>query len=545
MSVYWERLSGRTDRFAVKLSLAIDPHDGAGADEATAASWGAFEIWIEGQNICAHFDQGELIGSVHWYLLPLLEWLVYSWDPLLHEERLPVRNTSDDAVSALDRTQFAPVLLDDAAALLWEQESYAWWSRHSIRAARDGGLFPNLFIRRLRDSIELSWDDRPIAGEGQDFKFLASKGLVTLAPSDVAAPLWAVSEAAAAELSSRNPQNRRLRDLLSQVRSLRLPDRLDIRVSWLAGLGAYEPTAVDATAAVGHNGSATLAEPTDPASTRLRAWADVVNWISESVGVDPSPAGPALESLLRTEAEPLVIIGSSQAALLFGAFSPSVDADDVRALTRTLVRQYDPAGDPSPMRGLISSVSVSPSEPAWSQGYYLAEQLLEKLDRDGQPIDVQAVLDQLGLQVIDLPLSDKKVRGVSFAGPDHRPTIVVNSRWVYKGVLGADRFTLAHELCHLVHDRGVGARLAVASGPWAPRAVERRANAFAAMFLMPPDLVAQTLTEAPEPIYSIDGIRYFANALRVSLRAAINHLHNLGIFDEPDRDRLLGEAPGP
>ena len=45
------------------------------------------------------------------------------------------------------------------------------------------------------------------------------------------------------------------------------------------------------------------------------------------------------------------------------------------------------------------------------------------------------------------------------------------------------RFTLAHELCHLIHDRGYGARLAIASGPWAPADVEQRANAFAAMLL--------------------------------------------------------------
>jgi hypothetical protein len=404
MSVYWERLSGRTDRFAVKLSLAIDPHGGAAADSASAASWGAFEIWIDGQNICAHFDQGELLSSVHWYLLPLLEWLVGSWDPLLHEERLPVRNAGDDAASASTRNRFAPILVDDDEALLWEQESYAWWTRHAIRAARDGGLFPNLFMRRFRDSIELSWDDRPTAGEGQDFKFLASRGLVRLSPSDVAAPLWEVAVAAATELSAKYPDEGRLVGLLDGLRSLTLPNRFDPRISWLAGLGAYEPT-VPSSESTGRNGFGTVMEQADPLSVRLRAWTDAVKWMSDS-------------------------------------------------------------GDRAASTG-------------------------------------------------------------------------------HSGVAVTRRFTLAHELCHLLHDRNVGARLAVASGPWAPRGVERRANAFAAMFLMPPDLVTRTLAADPEPVYSPGGVRFFADALQVSLRAAVNHLHNLGLLDEPERDRLLVEAPGP
>lgn len=43
------------------------------------------------------------------------------------------------------------------------------------------------------------------------------------------------------------------------------------------------------------------------------------------------------------------------------------------------------------------------------------------------------------------------------------------------------RFTLAHELCHLLIDRDSGSQLALVSGPWAPKAVEQRANAFAAV----------------------------------------------------------------
>ena len=63
--------------------------------------------------------------------------------------------------------------------------------------------------------------------------------------------------------------------------------------------------------------------------------------------------------------------------------------------------------------------------------------------------------------------------------------------WTAGPLLGADdvqfmsppraqRFTLAHELCHMLHDRSYGARLAIASGPWAPWGIEKRANALLA-----------------------------------------------------------------
>ena len=62
------------------------------------------------------------------------------------------------------------------------------------------------------------------------------------------------------------------------------------------------------------------------------------------------------------------------------------------------------------------------------------------------------------------------------------------------------RFTLAHEFCHLLFDQDQGQALAVASGPWAPRAIEQRANAFAAMFLMPAFLLKQMLSGLTVPI---------------------------------------------
>ncbi len=89
MSVRWERLSGDTDRFAFKIAFHGDPHEGDAATAEHCESWGAFQVWVHGKNLCSHVEEGESVESAHWYLISLLEWLAKNWDPLFHEERLP------------------------------------------------------------------------------------------------------------------------------------------------------------------------------------------------------------------------------------------------------------------------------------------------------------------------------------------------------------------------------------------------------------------------------------------------------------------------
>ena len=89
MATHWERLAGGdTSAFALKIAFMDDPDEGQGASEDVYRSWGAFQIWVDGWNLCAHQEEGERVESAHWYLLPLLEWFASRWNPLLHEERL-------------------------------------------------------------------------------------------------------------------------------------------------------------------------------------------------------------------------------------------------------------------------------------------------------------------------------------------------------------------------------------------------------------------------------------------------------------------------
>ena len=107
------------------------------------------------------------------------------------------------------------------------------------------------------------------------------------------------------------------------------------------------------------------------------------------------------------------------------------------------------------------------------------------------------------------------------------------------------RFSFAHELCHILHDRSYGMKLAMATGPWAPRDLEKRANAFAAMFIMPTDLVRTLFGGMTEDKVNIQDILVLSATLKTSIIGLIDHLRNLGLIDDDKRERLREAAAKP
>ena len=518
MPIRWERLAGDTGVFALKMAFAHDPDEGRGVDPEVALSWGSFQIWINGRNLCTHQEEGEQIDSVHWYLLPLMEWFVRNWNPLLHEERLPVRNDGDTGWKSLRATRFPPPAIenDEETASEWESEWQTWWARHALRSAREGGLFPDVILRRLRDSVEVSWG--PVRGEGmpQHFDFSESvPGVSRLDPDKVAEPLHDVLSGANEYLLSLAPESHgRIHELSESLRDLESADRSDQRLMWLAGLGMDEQT--------------------------VRT-----GWQRAKISLS-SLAEVHRRALLETsEASPLVVSGSCHAALMFGSLAPEVGEQDVLSLARTMVDLYSPEGDPETIRAICRSAAIEETgSPSWSQGYELADELHEHFCMQfaqGESVDIEGLIEALGVTVMELKLSDKNIRGVSAAGPQHRPGIVVNTCHDANAHAWGRRFTLAHELCHLLFDREVGRRLAIASGPWAPRDIERRANAFAAMLLMPTSVVQRAVSKVSVTLSTREGVLEVTRELCVGVRSVLSHLKNLGFISEVDQQLIDNE----
>ena len=240
MAVRWEKLAGDTATFAVKVAFFDDPDSGQGADADTSKSWGGFQLWVEGRNLCAHEEDGERVEFVHWYLLPLLEWFVNNWNPLLHEERVPCQNMGDDGWNALRHNRFAPAALDEKEENAWDAAWQGWWLRHALQASSEGGIFPDVVLRRFRDAVEISWG--PVSGQGVPDHFgFANPGPASalLDPRAVGEPLYEVLSDAVAYLANVLPESSRYRQLKASVRRLDTTQTNE-RVGWLAGLGDDE-----------------------------------------------------------------------------------------------------------------------------------------------------------------------------------------------------------------------------------------------------------------------------------------------------------------
>lgn len=510
MSVRWERFSGDTSRFAIKIAFHADPDEGEGTDADTAASWGALQLWVDGVNLCTHVDQGETLQSAHWYLLPVLEWLASSWEPLLHEERLP--SSSSRFETAADLANSTPWLslvgVEASSALAEDERRFAWEQRHSLRVARDGGLLPDVRLRRLRDEIEVSWNNTPLAGAA-GAEFVATQGRSRQEPTQVGDALYEVLLAGTTWLQAQRPDSARMRNLAASVDALRLADRAEERAAWLAGLGHSRLQVVD-------------------------QWRRFVSEVKAFA--DPA----AFESTFASSnGSSIVLRGSCEAALLFGSVSPTIGERDAMEIARLLLGRYE-LDAPDGLGDLVREGAPDPHISAWEHGYELAEGLLDEVGSElvGDRTEIERFLEKRRVASSHIALSDAQVRAISFASPSHHPTIVLNTSSRYFGSSAARRFTLAHELCHLLYDRSRGARLAVASGPWAPRVIEQRANAFAAMLLMPPDLLATAISTTSRELDSPKAIESVASRLGVGAVALLEHAHNVGLIDEVARDDL-------
>ncbi len=224
---------------------------------------------------------------------------------------------------------------------------------------------------------------------------------------------------------------------------------------------------------------------------------------------------------------------------MFGSLSPTVTSRDATLLAERLVSLSTGASDGAALRSYVRPVPVRVFRgPAWPQGYELAKDLWESLGepaKDSAWVDIDEIYAGLAVSVEEVELDDAKIRAIAIAGPKHRPTVLLNRSHEFQDQTRR-RFTLAHELCHLLHDRSHAARLAIASGPWATPDVEQRANAFAAMLLMPEPLVAEALKSLPQPVTREDEVWTVANRLHTSFTATLDHLHNLGYIDDTTRE---------
>ncbi|TSA19800.1 ImmA/IrrE family metallo-endopeptidase [bacterium] len=167
----------------------------------------------------------------------------------------------------------------------------------------------------------------------------------------------------------------------------------------------------------------------------------------------------------------------------------------------------------------------------------------------GPAPDLDNILEQRGIKVVLRPLPDSKVWGFSITSAEFGHAIFVNTNCTRERQL----FTLAHEVGHLIMDRGHTATVLTEKEAKDEDTHEQetlaevRANSFAAAFLMPDVAVKAALLQlgvtggAQEQI-SAATIDYLHKQFGVSYDAMLWRLVNLKVITKKDREKFLPYA---
>ncbi len=514
-SVIWRHLAGDTESFAIEFTLIRTLDDDSMVDPEERVTWGSIATWIGGLNVCEHSVQGERLQAAHWYLLPVTEWFTENWDALFHEERLPRESAGKTAERGARRCALLAELDatngdDFESAEIFQN----WTDRHRFRSSAPGAILPDLYVRRYGDTIEFSMGADRIPGQDWGVNF-TSTPTQRVPVHSVAEALESALRACVHEFSRRHVDSQRIQALERKVSALRSPDRYPARFAWLSGAGG-------------------------DVESFTNIWQEVEEVFSQD----------RQESLSRwmptQSAEPLYL-DSSPVTLLFGSLSPTVAVGDVQRIFAKLLEIEHENTSAATLaelgKWLFDTTALAGLTPG-EAGSLCGEEAWRRLSgdsppaADGQPVDIVGVLTRLDIWVRNTTLEDRALRAVSILTEHGSAGIVVNQSYRLGTQGPVLRFTLAHELAHLLLDQNRARQLVVASGPWAPAEVEQRANAFAAAFLMPLPVLKKALGDLTEELQSPDSVSMVARRLDVSYSALVSRLQNLGRLSPEEAEML-------
>ena len=483
---------GSPDLFEIAARWTTDAEPREQLPQDSGWSTGELRITVGHQVLTARQFGDSKLSHISWYLSPLFDWLIRQWTWLFHEE-VYAWNEKSGAPAAT--AAFAALGRSIAASDEAEREEYreiqSWWLRHALRAADSSALYPDLCFRRVGDEIEISWGGRQPVHAPEGFALVLSPGFATLAVSAVVQPLWQFLEWGLNTASPATPRDQHfVSELKKRFQQLKQTPLRDLELRHLRGNLQH---LIDA---------ARRAVPLENTST-------LVNNI------------PAIDSL-------------DAAVLMFGGLTPSIGEPDAIRLMKFLAR-HQSRPESEALRQLVHSRPLNLAIAPYQEGYELAEEVREdlKIPTTETFVNVHSILHGLDVEVDEVALETNTVRGIAIAGSGFSPAILINTTSVFNKNQKGRRFTLAHEFCHILFDRTRAKRLSHVSGSWTSARVERRANAFAAMFLASRSAVRRSLAGL-----SVDEIKTQADTLEMGSSALIEHLFNLGLIDEAERERL-------
>lgn len=215
-------------------------------------------------------------------------------------------------------------------------------------------------------------------------------------------------------------------------------------------------------------------------------------------------------------------------------------ATEVGAVLGYLANQL---GRPTPLVDMRAVKAVGPLEEAGRSGYELGEAARLRLTLHDRPIEsLLALLTRSSVHVVPATFSTPRIDAASLWMPDSVPVILVNTRSERAQHPGALRATLAHELCHLLHDAGEQDLTTVVS--WGEgrgnynTAIEARARGFAPAFLAPRPAVVAWASTAAKDVDDEVFIAALAHDWGLSFEGAAWHAKNCHLIDDHTARRL-------
>lgn len=508
---------GSKPRFALSFTLAEDPDDKG--EPAKQASWAELQIWAGGRNLTAGLSpSGTYLTEAACPLLPIVEWLIGSWDHLLHEERFPYAlPAASSAEWYLASLKGLPSSEEELDALL--EARRAWWMHHGLGAALPDYRIPDVHFRRSGEKIELSWDDREWRSVPSGISLVEPRGALFVPISEVVSVLTSWCHGvltAVAEKLGADPARATVKALLEQLDALQAPSRQEARLRIAAGVNI------------------------ERAARRIRSMA----------GLDDVDLGATIRSLLGMSKEPAggYYATLSLPVLLYSSSSPKLSDSDLELLLE-LCRHSEPAATVLGLFRKPIPVSPSPQETTqegydWAIYFRSSCMIPEKVALLGHYDLEGEILPKLGVRIVDSHLSDDGVAGVAVMRPGTAPIIAVNQSGRFARSRWGRRMTLAHELCHLLHDGEANGVVGVVSNQWAPYLMERRANAFAAMLLMPDAALAEVLDRRTAR-WSRHDLHRAMQKLGVGVTTLTRQLRNRGWISESEREAWVDELSIP
>ncbi len=483
---------GTPNLFEIAARWTVDAEPRERLPQEGGWSAGDLRITVGHQVLTARRFNDTERGHIAWYLFPLFDWLLSQWTSMFHEEAYAWPDKSGaSAASAV----FAALGRTIASSDVAEREEYraiqGWWMRHALRAADPSALYPDLCLRRLGDDIEISWAGRQPVHAPEGFALTSPPGYATFEVAAVADPLWRFLKWGLETAPVVTAMDREaIAGLRGRFNQLKRTPLNELELKYLGG--RVQKLLVTASAAVGFQDSSVLVR-------------DI----------------PAIATL-------------DPAVLMFGGLSPSIGTRDAGRLMQFLAK-YRSGSEKAALANLVDDRGWNPALAPYEEGYDLAEEIRAELGipPDERNINVRLLLCDLGIEIEEIALDTDSVRGVAVAGPDFSPAILVNTTSVFNQTWEGRKFTMAHEFCHILFDRTRAKRLSHVSGPWTSSRTEKRANAFAAMFLASRAAVKAVFREP-----GIEEAQKAAQALQLSHAALVEHLYNLGLIDEVMRERF-------